>query len=60
MPALFVGGSADATLKYTPRHRASELVGGPYREVMLEGAGHWLTEERPDQLSRLLIEFLAV
>ncbi|KKE98907.1 epoxide hydrolase [Mycolicibacterium obuense] len=60
VPALFIGGTADATLAYTPRHRASELVSGPYREVLLEGAGHWLTEERPEELSRLLIEFLAV
>ncbi|MBI5338830.1 MAG: alpha/beta hydrolase [Mycolicibacterium rufum] len=60
VPALFVGGSADATLAYTPRHRASEVVTGPYREVLLEGAGHWLTEECPDAVSRLLIEFLRV
>lgn len=60
VPALFIGGAADATLTYTPRDRASEVVSGPYREVVLDGAGHWLTEERPDELSRLLVEFLAV
>ncbi|KGI70078.1 alpha/beta hydrolase [Mycolicibacterium rufum] len=60
VPALFIGGSADATLAYTPRHRASEVVTGPYREVLLDGAGHWLTEERPEAVSQLLIEFLRV
>lgn len=60
VPALFIGGAADATLAYTPRHRASEVVTGAYREVLLDGAGHWLTEERPDAVSRLLVEFLRV
>jgi len=59
VPALFVGGTADATLAYTPRHRACEVVTGPYREVMIEGAGHWLTEERPHDITRVLLEFLA-
>ncbi|MDG4665275.1 alpha/beta hydrolase [Mycobacterium sp. 236(2023)] len=58
VPALFVGGSEDATLAYTPRHRAGEVVSGDYREVMIDGAGHWLTEERPDEVSRVLLEFL--
>ncbi len=58
VPALFVGGTADATLAYTPRHRAREVVSGDYREVMIEGAGHWLTEERPDEVSRVLLDFL--
>lgn len=58
VPALFVGGTADATLAYTPRHRVREVVSGEYREVMIDGAGHWLTEERPDEVSRVLLEFL--
>jgi pimeloyl-ACP methyl ester carboxylesterase len=41
--ALFIGGSADPTLVYTSRDRAREVVSGEYREVMIEGAGHWLT-----------------
>ncbi|MCV7371083.1 alpha/beta fold hydrolase [Mycolicibacterium duvalii] len=59
VPALFIGGTADPTLAYTPRHRAREVVTGDYREVMIDGAGHWLPEERPDEVTRLLTEFLA-
>jgi pimeloyl-ACP methyl ester carboxylesterase len=59
VPALFVGGTADATLAYTPRDRVREVVAGDYREVMLDGAGHWLTEERPHEVSRVLLDFLA-
>ena len=58
VPALFIGGSADATLAYTPRDRVSEVVSGDYREVILDGAGHWLTEERPAEVTSLLVEFL--
>lgn len=58
VPALFVGGTEDATLAYTPRHRAREVASGDYREVMISGAGHWLTEERPDEVSDVLVEFL--
>lgn len=59
VPALFVGGTADPTLAYTPRHRAREVVTGDYREVMIDGAGHWLPEERPDDVTRVLLDFLA-
>lgn len=58
MPSLFIGGAEDATLAYTPRDRAHEVVSGDYREVMIDGAGHWLTEERPDEVSRALLDFL--
>lgn len=58
VPALFVGGTEDATLAYTPRDRVREVVTGDYREVMIDGAGHWLTEERPDEVSRVLVDFL--
>ncbi|PRC42732.1 epoxide hydrolase [Mycobacterium sp. ITM-2017-0098] len=58
VPALFVGGTTDATLAYTPRHRVRDVVTGDYREVMIDGAGHWLTEECPDEVSRVLLDFL--
>ncbi|UXA20983.1 alpha/beta fold hydrolase [Mycobacterium sp. SMC-4] len=59
VPALFIGGTADVTLSYTPRDRVREVVTGDYREVMIDGAGHWLPEERPQDVTRLLIEFLS-
>lgn len=57
-PALFIGGTGDPTLAYTPRDRVRDVVAGPYREVMLDG-GHWLPEERPDAVNSALLEFLA-
>jgi pimeloyl-ACP methyl ester carboxylesterase len=57
VPALFIGGSGDPTLAYTPRDRARDVAVGDYREVMIDG-GHWLLEERPDEVNAALLEFL--
>ncbi|MBS9533192.1 alpha/beta hydrolase [Mycobacterium sp. M1] len=59
VPALFIGGTADPVLGFTRRDRARELAVGPYREVMLDGAGHWLQQERPDEVNAALLEFLS-
>ncbi|MCV7280816.1 alpha/beta hydrolase [Mycolicibacterium flavescens] len=58
VPAMFVGGSEDPTLAYTPRHRAREIVVGEYREVLIDGAGHWVPQERPAEVNAALVEFL--
>ncbi len=57
-PALFIAGTADPVLLITPRDRATEVVTGPYREVLIDGAGHWLQKERPDEVNAALLEFL--
>lgn len=57
-PTLFVAGTADPVLSFTPRDRVRELVVGDYREVMIDGAGHWLQQERPDEINAVLREFL--
>ena len=59
VPALFVGGADDPTLAYTPRHRVREVVSGEYHEVLIDGAGHWLPQERPDEVNAELVKFLA-
>lgn len=59
MPALFIAGTADPVLGFTRRDRAGEVVSGPYREVLIDGAGHWLQQERPDEVNSVLLEFLS-
>ncbi|TPG31278.1 alpha/beta hydrolase [Mycobacterium hodleri] len=58
VPTLFIGGTADPALAMTPRDRVLDVVSGPYREVMIEGAGHWLQQERPAEVNAALLEFL--
>ena len=36
-----------------------EVVSGDYREVMIEGAGHWIQQERPDEVNAALLDFLS-
>jgi hypothetical protein len=43
----------------TPRDRVRDVVSGPYREIMIDGAGHWLAQERPDEVTAALLDFLA-
>jgi pimeloyl-ACP methyl ester carboxylesterase len=59
VPAMFVAGTEDPVLGFTRLDRATEVVTGPYREVLIEGAGHWLQQEKPDRVNELLLEFLS-
>lgn len=59
VPALFIGGTDDPVLKFTRIDRAGEVVTGPYRQVMLDGAGHWIQQERPDEVNAELLDFLS-
>jgi pimeloyl-ACP methyl ester carboxylesterase len=38
--------------------RVSEVISGPYHEVMIDGAGHWIQQERPDAVNAPLLDFL--
>jgi pimeloyl-ACP methyl ester carboxylesterase len=61
VPSMFVGGKSDWGVYQTPgavdRMRTtacSRMVGFE----LLDGAGHWVQQEQPEQVSRLLIRFL--
>ncbi len=58
VPCLFIGGTADPVLGFTRPDRAAEVISGPYRQIMLDDAGHWLQQERPDEVNAALLEFL--
>ena len=58
VPCLFIAGTADPVLAFTRVDRASEAISGPYHQLMIEGAGHWLQQERPEEVNAALLEFL--
>ena len=58
VPSLFIAGTADPVLAFTRADRATEVVSGPYRQVMIDAAGHWLQQERPAEVNATLLEFL--
>jgi pimeloyl-ACP methyl ester carboxylesterase len=58
VPSLFIGGTADPVLAFTRADRAAEVITGPYRQVLLDDAGHWLQQERPDEVNANLLDFV--
>jgi pimeloyl-ACP methyl ester carboxylesterase len=59
MPAMFIAGTDDLVLGFMRPDRAKEVITGPYREELIDGAGHWLQQECPDQINELLLDFLS-
>ena len=47
----------DARVHRTPPY--AEVVSGDYREVMIDGAGHWIPQERPDEVNEALLDYLS-
>jgi pimeloyl-ACP methyl ester carboxylesterase len=63
-PTLFVGGDRDPVLGWpSMRDWAAEgqraVVPDLRRAEILPGCGHWVQQERPGEVNRLLLEFLA-
>ncbi len=59
-PSLFIGGDRDATTVWLGdviKAHATTLPGLVASHI-LEGAGHWVQQERPDEVNRLLVEWL--
>jgi pimeloyl-ACP methyl ester carboxylesterase len=59
-PTLFIAGDKDAVVEFYAdacqalEANAPNLAG----KVLLAGAGHWVQQERPAEVNRLLVEFL--
>lgn len=59
-PALFVAGEIDAVIAmYRSAYDNLELTVPNLRsKTLLPGAGHWIQQERPAEVNRLLLDFL--
>ncbi|HEX4720692.1 MAG TPA: alpha/beta hydrolase [Thermoleophilaceae bacterium] len=54
MPALFMAGARDSTMRWM----SPEVMHGrvtDLRTEIVDGAGHWLQQERPDEVNRALL-----
>ncbi len=58
-PTLVVWGAEDAILGLDLAHRSAALVAGGARVEVVPGAGHFVQQEAPDAVNRILGEFLA-
>lgn len=58
-PALFVTGTREPARNPAAIERLREWVPGLRGLHMLEGCGHWTQQERPDEVNRILVEWLS-
>lgn len=58
-PAMLLWGLDDAYLTWELGRRAGEFCTGPFALHALPETGHWIQQERPDEVNALLLEFLA-
>ncbi|HEY7628293.1 MAG TPA: alpha/beta hydrolase [Ilumatobacteraceae bacterium] len=56
-PTLGVWSSGDFALDESGMTGSARYVDGPFRYERIEGAGHWMQLEAPDEVSSLLVEF---
>ena len=59
VPALFITGSEDIVRRFMPGNGMASYVTDLRDFVVIEGAGHWVQQERPEEVSRLLLSFLS-
>ena len=57
-PTMGVWSTADIALTEVQMTDSAENVTGPWRYERLDGQGHWMQLEAPDQVNALLLDFL--
>jgi pimeloyl-ACP methyl ester carboxylesterase len=57
-PTMGVWSSGDPALTEGQMTRSASQVAGPWRYERLEGYGHWMQLECPEEINRLLVDFL--
>jgi pimeloyl-ACP methyl ester carboxylesterase len=57
-PTMGVWSSGDFALTEAQMVNSAKGVGGPWRYERIEGPGHWMQLEAPDEVNRLLLDFL--
>ena len=61
-PSCFIGGSRDALRHFVPGHDLYENVGRHCNDQrisrILEGVGHWVQQEAPEEVTATLLSFL--
>lgn len=59
VPSLFVGGTHDPVLAMSPPAAMDPYVTEHRGTVLVDGAGHWVQQERPAEVNAALLDFLA-
>ena len=58
VPTLYLWGDADTSVGPAAAHATAEFVAAAYRFEVLPGVGHFVTDQQPGTVNRLLLEHL--
>ncbi len=58
-PTMGIWSTGDGALTEVQMTDSAENVAGPWRYERLDGPGHWLQLDAPDQVNALLLDFLS-
>jgi pimeloyl-ACP methyl ester carboxylesterase len=58
VPTLYVWSTQDPALGREAAERTKDYVTGPYRFEVLDRVSHWIPEDAPDELTRLVLQHL--
>ena len=58
IPSLFIGGRLDPVLMMTPPESTVHLLPDHRGSVLVDGAGHWVQQEKPDEVNAALVDFI--
>jgi len=62
VPALYIAGDRDVVVSFPGMNQViadlSRFVPQLRGTIMLEGCGHWTQQERPNEVSTAMIDFL--
>jgi pimeloyl-ACP methyl ester carboxylesterase len=58
-PAMFLTGSRDPVRRFMPVRAMDGWLDDLRLELVVEGAGHWVQQERPEEVNAALHDFLA-
>lgn len=58
VPSLFIGGRLDPVLLMTSPESTVQLLPDHRGTVLVDGAGHWVQQEKPDEANTALVSFI--
>ncbi|MEU7816237.1 alpha/beta hydrolase [Pseudonocardia sp. NPDC049154] len=58
VPSFFIGGALDPVLSLSPPDRQAAWLADHRGTVLVPDAGHWVQQEKPDEVNAALLDFL--